>query len=262
VADDRLQIAYFAQDQARTLDPGRTALESIVAAASLEVAPRVRDILGTFLFHGDDVHKPVAVLSGGEKNRLALAILLLRPANLLLLDEPTNHLDLASKDVLLASLQSYTGTIVFVSHDRHFVDGLATRVLEVGDRRVASYPGNYEDFLRVRAAAGDQAHQALRVERKDEAPREAAADASGDRKRAHEERKDAQKAQRRQERLVAEAEARVEAAEAALADVEAALAHPDAWADGVRFRELTIRHAAARDEVAAAYAAWESLEGA
>ncbi len=260
-ADERLKIAYFAQDQARTLDPGRTVLESVLAAAPLEVAPRVRDILGSFLFTGDDVRKPVAVLSGGGKNRLALAILLLRPANLLLLDEPTNHLDLASKDVLLASLQGYSGTIVFVSHDRAFVDGLATRVLEIGERRVTSHPGNYEDFLRARALAGDVAHQVLRVEHRDATAASGEAAPGGDRKKAHEARKEAQKILLRRERLLAEAEARVGTAESALAEVEATMADPDVYADVDRFRELTARHAALTEEVAAAYAAWEALEG-
>ncbi len=159
-----LHLAYFAQDQAKVLDPGRTVLEEITAAAPFEMVPRVRDILGSFLFSGDDVQKKVAVLSGGERNRLALANLLLRPANLLLLDEPTNHLDLQSKEVLLDSLKSYDGTLIFVSHDRYFVDALATRIIEVADGRIASYPGNYEDFLRAKGAAGENGHSALRVE--------------------------------------------------------------------------------------------------
>ncbi|MEJ2490868.1 MAG: ABC-F family ATP-binding cassette domain-containing protein [Desulfuromonadales bacterium] len=159
-----LALAYFAQDQARTLDAGATVLEQMTRAAPFTMVPKVRNLLGAFLFHGDDVHKPVSVLSGGEKNRLALAILLLKPANLLLLDEPTNHLDLASKDVLLNALKNYQGTLVFVSHDRYFVDALATRVIAVAARRATSYPGNYEDFLRVRHNEGDTSHSTLRVE--------------------------------------------------------------------------------------------------
>jgi ATP-binding cassette, subfamily F, member 3 len=262
-ADDRLALAYFAQDQARTLDPTKTVLEAITAAAPLAVAHRVRDILGAFLFHGDDVGKPVAVLSGGEKNRLALAILLLRPANLLLLDEPTNHLDLASKDVLLESLRSYHGTIVFVSHDRHFVDHLATRVLEVGGRQVVSHPGNYSDFLRDRGAAGDAGHQALRVEHRGEARTGTTAPAASDGgKRAYEDRKEAQKLQLRRDRLLAEAEARVTALEAERAALETRMADPELYVDAARFREAMARHTALEAECAAAYAAWEAVESA
>jgi ATP-binding cassette subfamily F protein 3 len=107
----------------------------------------LRNLLGCFLFSGDEVFKRIGVLSGGERNRYALLRMLLHPANFLLLDEPTNHLDMRAKDVLLHALSSYTGTVVFVSHDRYFIDKLATRVFEIGSGRVDVYPGNYEDFL-------------------------------------------------------------------------------------------------------------------
>ena len=106
----------------------------------------LRSLLGCFLFSADDVFKRIGVLSGGERNRYALLRMLLHPANFLLLDEPTNHLDMRAKDVLLKALSDYTGTVVFVSHDRYFIDKLATRVFEVGDGRVEVYPGNYEDY--------------------------------------------------------------------------------------------------------------------
>ena len=122
---------YFAQDQADVLTGDRSAYDEILADAPYDMVPRLRDILGAFLFSGDDIHKQVGVLSGGEKNRLALAKMLLRPSNLLLMDEPTNHLDLNSKEVLLDALRSFGGTVVFVSHDRYFIDHLATRVVEV-----------------------------------------------------------------------------------------------------------------------------------
>ena len=117
----------------------------------------LRGVLGCFLFSEDDVFKPIGVLSGGERNRYALARMLLHPSNFLLLDEPTNHLDMRAKDVLLEALEKYNGTVVFVSHDRYFIDKLATRVFEIGDGRVEVFPGNYEDYLwrKQRAAEGD-----------------------------------------------------------------------------------------------------------
>ncbi len=143
---------YFAQDQTAILDPRKTVLEEMMADAPFEMVPRLREILGAFLFSGDSVHKLTEVLSGGERNRLALARLLLRPANGLLLDEPTNHLDIHAKDVLLDALQSYEGTVVIVSHDRYILDALPTCIVEVGHRRAVRYLGNYEDYLRKKAS--------------------------------------------------------------------------------------------------------------
>ena len=140
-------LDYFAQDQAAVLNPTRTVQEEMSSASSLSMAPMIRTILGGFLFEGDDVFKKVAVLSGGERNRLALAKMLLKASNVLLLDEPTNHLDLDSKEILLEALAAYGGTLVFVSHDRYFVDKLASKVIEVGGGEAPLYPGGYEDFL-------------------------------------------------------------------------------------------------------------------
>jgi ATP-binding cassette, subfamily F, member 3 len=147
VEGHKVVLDYFAQDQAAELDPARTALEEMSSASSVTMAPMIRTILGGFLFEGDDVYKKVSVLSGGERNRLALAKMLLHASNVLLLDEPTNHLDLDSKEVLLDALADYGGTLVFVSHDRYFVDKLATKVIEVGGGEAPLYPGGYEDFL-------------------------------------------------------------------------------------------------------------------
>jgi ATP-binding cassette subfamily F protein 3 len=140
-------LDYFAQDQAAALDSARTVYEEMSAASPTTMVPMIRTILGGFLFSGDDVLKRVAVLSGGERNRLAIAKMLLNASNLLLLDEPTNHLDLDSKEVLLDALADYGGTLVFVSHDRYFVDRLATRIIEVGGGETLLYPGGYEEFL-------------------------------------------------------------------------------------------------------------------
>jgi ATP-binding cassette subfamily F protein 3 len=138
---------YFAQDEATRLDPVLTVYETLASGSPLHMVPAIRNILGGFLFSGDDVYKKAGVLSGGERTRLAVARMLLRPSNLLLLDEPTNHLDLDSKDVLLDALVDYGGTLIFVSHDRYFVERLATRIIEVGHGRAESFPGTYPEFL-------------------------------------------------------------------------------------------------------------------
>jgi ATP-binding cassette subfamily F protein 3 len=140
-------IDYFAQDQAAVLGATRTVYEEMTSASSTTMVPMIRTILGGFLFSGDDVYKKVGVLSGGERNRLALAKMLLNASNVLILDEPTNHLDLDSKEVLLEALEGYGGTLIFVSHDRYFVDNLATKVIEVGGGQTLVYPGGYEDFV-------------------------------------------------------------------------------------------------------------------
>jgi ATP-binding cassette subfamily F protein 3 len=139
---------YFAQDQYKVLDPEARMLDDISRAALKVPESQLRSLLGCFLFSGDDVFKPLGVLSGGERNRFALARILVSPSNFLLLDEPTNHLDMRAKDVLLEAIAAFSGTVVFVSHDRYFIDRLATRVIDVENGVITSYPGNYEDYLR------------------------------------------------------------------------------------------------------------------
>jgi len=152
-----VECDYFAQDQYKALDPDARLIDDLTSFAPTAVSnqTQLRTLLGSFLFSDDDVFKRIGVLSGGERNRYALARMLLRPANFLLLDEPTNHLDLQAKDVLLEALRKFTGTIVFVSHDRYFINKLATRIFEIESGRLQDYPGNYEDYLwqRERLAA-------------------------------------------------------------------------------------------------------------
>ena len=143
---------YFAQDQYKVLDGNQRMLDDISRAAVKVPEQALRSLLGCFLFSGDDVFKPLGVLSGGERNRYALARILVSPSNFLLLDEPTNHLDMRAKDVLLEAIAAFSGTVVFVSHDRYFIDRLATRVLEVEAGQVNSHEGNYEDYLRWKTA--------------------------------------------------------------------------------------------------------------
>ena len=140
-------MQYFAQDEANRLPPDKSVYEVMESDSPVGMVPMIRNILGGFLFAGDDIYKRAGVLSGGERTRLAVARMLLRPANTLLLDEPTNHLDLDSKDVLLEALEDFGGTLIFVSHDRYFVDRLATKVIEVGHGAIEVYPGTYEEFL-------------------------------------------------------------------------------------------------------------------
>jgi len=141
-----VQLDYFAQDQYKELDSDARILDDIGAVSPASTQTELRSLLGCFLFSADEVFKRLGVLSGGERNRYALLRMLLHPANFLLLDEPTNHLDMRAKDVLLEALTKYNGTVVFVSHDRYFIDKLATRVFEVGGGGVEIYPGNYEDY--------------------------------------------------------------------------------------------------------------------
>jgi ATP-binding cassette, subfamily F, member 3 len=143
---------YFAQDQYKVLNGESRMLEDISRAAVKVPESELRSLLGCFLFSGDDVFKQLGVLSGGERNRYALARILVSPSNFLLLDEPTNHLDMRAKEVLLNALAAFSGTVVFVSHDRYFIDRLATRVLEVEDGGITTYEGNYEDYLRRKEA--------------------------------------------------------------------------------------------------------------
>ncbi len=161
-----VEADYFAQDQYKELDPDVRIIDDLGAASPRSTQTELRSLLGCFLFSEDDVFKKIGVLSGGERGRYALLRLLLHPANFLLLDEPTNHLDLRAKDVLLEALMEYTGTVVFVSHDRYFIDNLATRVFEIGEGKVEVYPGNYEDYLWRKQGGSEKQDKTIRQELK------------------------------------------------------------------------------------------------
>src|ERR1700689_4410472 len=157
-----VEADYFAQDQYKELDADARMIDDLGEASPRSTQTELRSLLGCFLFSEDDVFKKIGVLSGGERGRYALLRLLLHPANFLLLDEPTNHLDLRAKDVLLDALMDYSGTVVFVSHDRYFIDKLATRVFEIGDGKVEVYPGNYEDYLWRKQGGSAKQNEAIR----------------------------------------------------------------------------------------------------
>jgi ATP-binding cassette subfamily F protein 3 len=143
-----VKIGYYAQNQDELLQPDRTVLETIDNVAVGDIRTKIRDILGAFLFRGEDVDKKVKILSGGEKSRLALARLLLEPYNLLVLDEPTNHLDMRSKDILKQALLNYDGTLILVSHDREFLDGMTDKIYEFRDKKIKEHRENIYDFLK------------------------------------------------------------------------------------------------------------------
>ena len=157
-----VEVDYFAQDQYKELDAEARMIDDL-DRVTRRPQSELRNLLGSFLFSEDDVFKKIGVLSGGERNRYALARMLLHPSNFLLLDEPTNHLDLRAKDVLLDALQKFSGTCVFVSHDRYFIDRLATRVFEVADGAVNIYPGNYEDYLWRKQNGAEQVEESLKA---------------------------------------------------------------------------------------------------
>jgi ATP-binding cassette subfamily F protein 3 len=143
-------IGYFAQNQASLLDESLTIFETIDQIAVGEIRGKIKDLLGAFMFKGDDINKKVKVLSGGEKTRLAMIKLLLEPVNLLILDEPTNHLDMKTKDIIKDALRDFDGTLILVSHDRDFLDGLATKVFEFGNKRVKEHFEDIKGFLAMK----------------------------------------------------------------------------------------------------------------
>jgi ATP-binding cassette subfamily F protein 3 len=236
--------AYFAQDQAEHLDPANTVFDEVyqAAPASWDIQA-VRDLLGRFLFTGDEQFKSVATLSGGERSRVALAKLLLRPNNLLLLDEPTNHLDIATRERLEDTLSAYTGTLIVATHDRYFVNQLANKVIEVADGGIHVYPGTYADYQRAKTAAANAT-----VVTADEPSQRARPAAVIDADPA---------ARRRMAAELREAERAVTQAEARLRQVEASLSDPASYAGDLA--TLAAEHATLLAEVEALTSRWAEL---
>lgn len=224
-----VKIGYFAQNQAQLLDENRTVFETIDYVAQGDIRTKIRDILGAFMFGGEASDKKVKVLSGGERSRLAMIRLLLEPVNLLILDEPTNHLDMRSKDVLKEALKEFDGTVILVSHDREFLDGLADKVYEFGNQRVVEHLGGIYAFLEHKKM------DSLRELERTAAASSSASSSDGlaptQNKLSYEARKEQSKTIRKIERAVAESETRIADLEKALATLEAKLATPDGAAD-------------------------------
>ena len=270
-------MQYFAQDEATRLDPTRTVYQILAGDAAIHMVPHIRTILGGFLFSGDDIEKPVRVLSGGERTRLAVARMLLKPSNTLLLDEPTNHLDLDSKDVLLEALEDFGGTLIFVSHDRYFVDKLATKVIEIGDGQALVYPGNYEEWLwskkerEARAAAAAAAPQvrqpAVSAKTHPRDDRGAAAKAPPPETERYEDRKKREAEARRVKKAadglrkrIEDLEARIAERETAIKDIEASMSAPGFYDDREAAQPLIDRHQTLMWEVGDLMNQWEALQ--
>ncbi len=252
-----VDLAFYAQHQLEVLDPRRSALEELESCAVLEDVPRLRGHLGAFLFSGDDVEKKVAVLSGGEKARLALAKLLLRPRNFLVLDEPTNHLDVESCDVLEEALRGYTGTMLFISHDRDFIDALATRVVEVRAGALRSYPGNYSEYHSA-TARGAEPRASQPAPQADSAPA-TAADPKRERIAAREREKERTRRLERARKRLSALEQDILSDEERVEELSRELAEPDVYSDGDFVRATLAERDEVRASIDARYADWEAI---
>jgi ATP-binding cassette subfamily F protein 3 len=277
-------MQYFAQDEATRMDPAPTVYETLESGSPHQMVPAIRNILGGFLFAGDDIYKRVRMLSGGERTRLAVARMLLRPSNTLVLDEPTNHLDLDSKEVLLDALVDYGGTLVFVSHDRYFVERLATKIIEVGHGTALVYPGTYGEFLwhkandqherqetrepretRERRQPAEQGKPARTTpgpedgSKKDASRRNGAAAHEAKRQADIRARRQARARQARQARI-SELEARIASTEEAIKELEAAMAAPGFYDDRTAAQPTIERHQTLMWEVGSLMSQWEELQ--
>jgi ATP-binding cassette, subfamily F, member 3 len=252
---------YFAQDEADRLDKSKTVYQTLEADSPIGMVPMIRNILGGFLFEGDDITKKVSVLSGGERTRLAVARMLLRPANTLLLDEPTNHLDLDSKDVLLYAIEDFGGTLIFVSHDRYFVDRLATKVIVVTGGGIEIYPGRYEEYLwskEQRAKSdltkqGSQAPAKQKISAPPAPPREV-------KKAQDSESRKKQRAGEQRARRISDLEGRIANAENAIKDAEIEMSTPGFYDDRDGSKKVIARHQALMWEVRDLMEQWEELQ--
>ena len=230
--------AYFAQDTENTLNPENTVLEEAEENADTKDIPGIRNLLGSFLFSDDDVFKKVSVLSGGEKSRLALLKILLHPSNLLLLDEPTNHLDINAKEMLLEAIRKYGGTVIFVSHDRHFIKNLATRILYLTEDGPEFFDGDY-DYFEYKIAEKEAQFQIKRPEKKASEPQKAA---------AHQENKTRRNRIRSLERQSEEALDAIERLSAEISKLNEEIEKPENYSDAAKINALLERKQKLDDE--------------
>ncbi|MCZ6783781.1 MAG: ABC-F family ATP-binding cassette domain-containing protein [Proteobacteria bacterium] len=259
-----VRVAFYAQHQLEVLDPERTVLEELAAGGRTGDVPRLRGHLGAFLFSGDDVEKKVAILSGGEKARLALAKLLLHPANLLVLDEPTNHLDIQACEVLEEALRAYQGTLVFITHDRSFINTLANKVVEVKSGVLREFLGNYDDYLR-RTGGGDTAPATPQPQPHTERAKAADAPPTGPvpagpvRKKAHRQERERRKAEERTGRKIERLEGEILEREREVESLGWRLGDPEIYRDPEQVQTIKARRGELQGEIAELYRDWERL---
>ena len=267
-----IQIGYFAQNQAQLLDENLTVFQTIDHVAKGEIRLRIRDILGAFMFGGEESDKKVKVLSGGERSRLAMIRLLLEPVNLLILDEPTNHLDMPSKDVLKEAIKAFDGTAIIVSHDREFLDGLVTKVYEFGGGKVREHLGGIYDFLQAKkitelnelgkdadhshvgnktVPAREQNIPTLGTKNEPQAPSQEALSKA----LSYAERKEQQKRRNRAEKAVKESETKIEKMEQRIKELDDLLMQPENASDMTLVTEYTSTKKCLDEEVER----WEKL---
>ena len=267
-----LVAQYFAQDEATRLDPDLTVYDMLGSGSPSEMLPAIRNILGGFLFSGDDIHKPARVLSGGERTRLAVARMLLRPSNTLLLDEPTNHLDIDSTNVLLDALADFGGTLVLVSHDRYFVERLATAIIEVGHGEAVYYPGTYEEFhwskteratnrrtgsRRVPPVPGGAGRSAPPPR---PAPRGSASVGRDERRRRAQAERRLKREQAARQKRIGDLEQRIGDREREVREIEEAMAAPGFYDDRQAAQPVVDRHQSLMWEVGDLMSQWEALQ--
>ena len=234
-----VKIGYFSQDNAETLKGSASVLETVESEAPLELIPKIRDMLGAFLFRGDDVHKSLDVLSGGEKARVALLKLLLRPVNFLILDEPTNHLDMHSKDVLLDALKDFGGTVIFVSHDRGFIENLSTRVLELKPGQFRLFPGDYKYYMeRLEREANGEFSQNDELKSAAQPEKNSQKEEKTETKRSWEEQKKLESERRRAEKNVKNLEEQILKLEEEKSSQEAQMARPEVYSNGEKAKAV------------------------
>ena len=267
-----LVAQYFAQDEATRLNPDLTVYNTLGSGSPTEMLPAIRNILGGFLFSGDDVHKPVRILSGGERTRLAVARMLLRPSNTLLLDEPTNHLDIDSTNVLLDALADFGGTLVFVSHDRYFVERIATAIIEIGHGDAVRYPGTYEEYHwsktqrtthrpdAVRRTAPARGDAGRRPPRAQTAPRGSPVASREARRREAQSERRLKREQAARDKRIGALEQRIGDREREIRDIEEVMAAPGFYDDRQAAQPVVSRHESLMWEVGDLMSHWEALQ--